>query len=107
MAGNGNPSLRDFDPYTDQNGDVSAGDVDPALKPTRTEVEQVLSSVASGSAENFRRGTRRTGDDATDVTAAESAPGVVERLGDASLPSPAEDAIDRATSSLGADEEGK
>ena len=104
MAGNGNRSLRDFDPYTDQNGDTSGGDVEPGLRPTAGEVEQVLSSVASGSAENFRRGTRRTGDDATDVTAAESAPGAVEHLSDASLPSPAEDAISRATSSLGEDE---
>lgn len=107
MAGNGNPSLRDFDPYTDQNGDIAAGDVEPIHTPRASEVEQIMASVPNGPAQTLRTGAGRTSDDATDATAAESAPGVVERLGDATLPAPAEDAIDRATSSLGEDDEGK
>lgn len=111
MAGkdtpSGHPSLRDFDPYTDQNGDIANGDVEPIHTPRASEVQQIMGSVASGPAETLRLGAGHTGDDATDATAAESAPGVVERLGDATLPGPAEDAIDRATSSLGEDEEGR
>ena len=106
MAGSGNPSLRDFDAYTDQNGG-DAGDVEPRETPRADEVRTLMTSVPNGPAETLRTGAGQTRDGATDATATESAPGTVEHLSDASLPSPAADAIDRATSGLGEDKEGK
>lgn len=104
------PSLREFDPYTDRNGQDMGQDspLDVGV-PSRT--QQDLKSNPMGEA-----GTARTASDedrldsigatdASEQTAAETPPETLRRIGDPRARPATEEAIDRATASVGHEDE--
>ena len=105
------PSLKDFDAYTDRNGQDLGADspLDVGL-PSRTQAD--LKSEPDGTAETARIASGTPGEDASDQTAAETPPENLRRISD---PSPAksspakpsgaaEEAIERATAAVGEDD---
>ncbi|CAA2100168.1 hypothetical protein MBUL_00535 [Methylobacterium bullatum] len=110
MTSASRPSLKDFDAYTDRNGqDLGQDEARDIGLPERTQHD--LKSDPSGQAETARIASGTPGSDATDATEAEVPAENIRAIGDASqkAPAPREDAkegIDRATASVGTDEEG-
>jgi len=115
------PSLKDFDAYTDRNGqDLGADSPLDVGIPSRTQAD--LKSEPDGTAETARIASGTPGEDASDQTAAETPPENLRRISDPSPaePSPAEpspakpslakpsgaaeEAIERATAAVGEDD---
>jgi hypothetical protein len=88
----GKPSLRSFNPNVDENGQ-NFGQDDPLDVGRPDSLRRQLNRNPGGEAETARLASDRQRQDSlqggsiatSEATAAESAPGVVERLGDASL----------------------
>jgi hypothetical protein len=95
------PSLKDFDPYTDRNGQDLGQDspLDVGL-PQHTQTD--LRRDPGGEAEAARIASGLPGEDATDATEAETPPDNLRKLKGES--SPAEEAIERATAAVGQDD---
>jgi hypothetical protein len=93
QTGTGKPSLRGFNPDADRNGQ-NFGQDSPLDVARPDELQRQLNENPGGEAETARLASGRQRLDSTeggsiatsDATAAESAPGAVERLSDASLP---------------------
>ena len=98
-------NLRGFDAYADRNGQNDADTPNEVARPA--ELQRVLASDPGGEAETARVASGQHDRDGTAATEAEVPPGTIEKLGDASLGSPAPagssagEAVERATSSLG------
>ena len=112
MANEKRPSLRDFDPYTDRNGQDFGQDspLDVARPDT---LQRELASDPSWQAEVARIASDQPRLDAiaggsiatSEATAAETPPENLRRISDASLPpAGAADALDRATAPNGRDD---
>lgn len=103
----GKPSLRDFDPYTDRNGQDN-GEDSPLDLAIPAETQRELASNPGGEAETARIASGRSNEDATAAVEAEVPKANIDRISDASLPptgpQSARDAIGRATAVLGKDE---
>jgi len=109
------PSLRDFNPYADRNGQ-DFGQDDPREVARPDELQRELARNPNGPAETARLASGRpelgaTGSmGATDATEAETPPENLRRISDPSLPSlgtnATQDAIDRATSTAGQEDKG-
>jgi hypothetical protein len=98
------PSLKQFDAYTDRNGQDLGGEspLDIGV-PSRTQAD--LKGDPSGEAETARLASGMPRQDATDETEAETPPENLRHIGDASQPdTKAKDAIDRATAAVGQDD---
>lgn len=103
------PSLQNFDTYTDRNGQNPGQDNarDVGI-PSRTQAD--LKGDPSGEAETARIASGTPSEDATDQTEAEVPAENIRAIGDASQKAEpqsaaAKDSIDRATASVGKDEE--
>jgi hypothetical protein len=112
MANEKRPSLRDFDPYTDRNGQ-DFGQDSPLDVARPADLQRELASdpgwqaeVARVASDGPRLDAIGGGSAATsDATAAETPPENLRRIADPSLPRPdAADALDRATAPVGQDE---
>jgi hypothetical protein len=109
----GRPSLRDFNPHADRNGQ-DFGQDDPRDVARPDELQRELARNPNGPAETARLASGRpelgaTGSmGATDATEAETPPENLKRISDPSLPasgaSATQDAIERATSTAGQDD---
>lgn len=98
------PSLKDFDAYADNNGDVGQDDPRDVGIAARTQGD--LRSNPMGEAETARIASGTPGEDASDATQAETPAENLKHIGDASQPdAKAAEAIDRATAAIGADDE--
>ncbi|WP_336487857.1 hypothetical protein [Methylobacterium nigriterrae] len=99
------PSLKQFDAYTDRNGQDLGGEspLDVGV-PSRTQAD--LKGDPSGQAESARLASGLPRQDATDETEAETPPENLRRLrGEAEQPgASAREAIDRATAPVGQDD---
>ncbi|TGD99012.1 hypothetical protein [Methylobacterium nonmethylotrophicum] len=106
------PSLRDFDPYTDRNGQDMGQDSPLDLGvPQRTQRDMDHDPMGEARdariASDFYRRDAIGAIDGSQATADETPPENLRRISDPSTGSPAtSEAIDRATASLGKDEEG-
>lgn len=101
------PSLKEFDAYTDRNGQDLGGEspLDVGI-PSRTQSD--LMSEPDGTAETARIASGTPGEDASDATAAETPPENLRRISDPSPSKPsgaAEEAIERATAAVGQDDD--
>jgi hypothetical protein len=105
------PSLRDFNPYADRNGQ-DLGQDSPLDVAHPADLQKHLNEDPGGEAETARLASDRARLDSiaggsietSEATAAETPPERIRRLGDASLPkgkSDADETIERATSGLG------
>jgi hypothetical protein len=89
------PSLKDFDAYTDRNGQDNGQDSPLDLaRPDQTQAH--LKRDPMGEAETARLASGVRGDDATDATEAETPPETIRRLSDATLSSKDKDATEEA-----------
>ena len=113
MANEKRPSLRDFDPYADRNGQ-DFGQDSPLDVARPADLQRELASDPSWQAEVARIASDGPRLDAigggsvatSEQTAAETPPENLRRISDPSLPRPeAADAVDRATAPVGEDEE--
>ncbi|WP_019906772.1 hypothetical protein [Methylobacterium sp. 77] len=96
------PSLKDFDAYTDRNGqDLGQDDARDIGIPARTQHD--LKSDPSGESETARIASGMPGQDATDETEAETPPENLRHIGDASQTGAVSEALDRATAPVGTD----
>jgi hypothetical protein len=98
------PSLKQFDAYTDRNGQDLGGEspLDVGV-PSRTQAD--LKGDPSGEAETARLASGMPRQDATDETEAETPPENLRHIGDAAQPgNNAKEAIDRATAAVGQDD---
>jgi hypothetical protein len=95
------PSLKNFDPYTDRNGQDlgQASPLDVGL-PQRAQTD--LRQDPGGEAETARIASGLPGEDATDATEAETPPENLRKLKGEN--SAAEEAIERATAAVGQDD---
>ena len=105
------PSLRDFNPHADQNGQFMGQD-SPLDVAHAADLQKQMNENPGGQAETARLASSRQRLDSieggsietSDATAAETPEENIRRISDPSLPkrrSDADEAIDRATSSLG------
>ena len=105
------PSLRDFNPHADQNGQFMGQD-SPLDVAHAADLQKQMNENPDGQAETARLASSRQRLDSieggsietSDATAAETPEENIRRISDPSLPkrgSDADEAIDRATSSLG------
>ncbi|MCJ2014435.1 hypothetical protein [Methylobacterium sp. J-076] len=104
MAGEtGRPSLKNFDAYTDRNGQDLGQDspLDVGL-PQNTQTD--LKRDPAGDAEAARIASGTPGEDATDATEAETPPENLRHLRGESEDSSTSEAIDRATAAVGQDD---
>ncbi|GJD95811.1 hypothetical protein [Methylobacterium iners] len=98
------PSLKDFDAYTDRNGDVGQEDARDVGIAARTQADLRRDPMAQAEAARWASGTPRQ--DATDATEAETPPENLRRISDPTPKSTdAAEAIDRATAAVGKDED--
>lgn len=108
MANEKRPSLKDFDPYTDRNGQ-DFGQDSPLDVARPDDLQRELASDPGGEAETARVASGRRSEGATDAVEAEVPRENVDRISNPSLSARpdavAHEAIDRATASLGEDEE--
>lgn len=81
----GRPSLRDFDAYTDRNGQDN-GEDSPLDLAIPAETQRELASNPNGEAETARIASGRRSDDATAAVEAEVPKANIDRISDASLP---------------------
>lgn len=105
----GRPSLRDFDPYTDRNGQDN-GEESPLDVANPAETQRELASNPDGEAETARVASGLSSEDHTDAVEAEVPRENLARISDPSLPRTAptpaaKTGIDAATSVLGNDKE--
>lgn len=100
------PSLKEFDAYTDRNGqDLGGASPLDIGVPSRTQGD--LKRNPSGEAETTRIASGIPGEDATDATEAETPEENLRRIGDAGSASEREkagEAIERATAAVGSEE---
>ena len=100
-------SLKDFDAYTDRNGQNLGGEtpLDVGV-PSRTQGR--LKGDPAGEAETARIASGTPGQDATDATEAETPEESLRRIGDAGSASQRQEtseAIERATAAVGSEED--
>jgi len=110
------PSLRDFNPHADRNGQ-DFGQDDPLNVARPDDLQRELDCDPQGQAETARLASDRSRIDAVsggsigtvEASEAETPPENLKRISDPTLPplgtSATQDAIDRATSTAGQDEE--
>lgn len=102
MAG-GADNLKSFDAYADENGQ-NMGQSEPNDVARPGELQRRMASDPGGEAETARLASGRTADGADEATEAEIPRETLECLGNASSSAPsgsADEAVDRATASLG------
>jgi hypothetical protein len=100
----GRPSLKDFDAYTDRNGQ-DLGQDSPRDLGLAARTQADLKRDPAGDAQAARIASGTPGSDATDATEAETPRENLDRLAGKTGPGPdLREAIDRATAAVGQDD---